>query len=449
MLFLIIGGGLFFLFYSGFIQYKYFVHAVNVLRGKYDDPNAPGQISAYRALSTALASTVGIGNLSGVAAAIALGGPGALFWMWVTSIIGMSTNFFTSALSSMYRGKDSEGELQGGPMYVIREKLGKGWQPLAVLFCICAMVGSLPIFQANQLTQALVDIGLKPNGIEESFITIGETSISLTKLLIGFGVAILASLVIVGGIKRIGSWAGRLVPMMIVLHFVSVMVILVLFADRIPYYFKLVFTDAFAADHYQGSPFMGGVIGGIIMLGVRRATFSNEAGIGTAPMALSAAKSNEPIQEGLLSMLSPVIDTIISCSMTAFAILVTDAWLIPNATGITLTSLAYRAALPVGGDYVLLLCTFIFAISALFSYSYYGRKALTFLVGYKRSVWYDYFYLSTIMIGAIVSMDLVLNLIDIAFALMAIPTMLSGIVLAPKVMEEARKYFAKLKAKNA
>jgi AGCS family alanine or glycine:cation symporter len=449
VLFLIIGGGLFFMFYSGFIQYKYFIHAVKVLQGKYEDPNAPGQISPYRALSTALASTVGIGNLSGVAAAIALGGPGALFWMWVTSIIGMSTNFFTSALSSMYRGKDSEGELQGGPMYVIREKLGKAWQPLAVLFCVCAMVGSLPIFQANQLTQALVDIGLKPNGIEESFVMIGSTSISLTKLTIGFFVAVLSSLVIVGGIKRIGSWAGRMVPLMIVLHFVSVLVILVLFADRIPYYFKLVFTDAFAADHYQGSPFMGGVIGGIIMLGVRRATFSNEAGIGTAPMAMSAAKSNEPTQEGLLSMLSPVIDTIISCSMTAFAILVTDAWLVPGATGITLTSLAYRAALPVGGDYVLLLCTFIFAISALFSYSYYGRKALTFLVGYKRSVWYDYFYLSTIMIGAIVSMDLVLNLIDIAFALMAIPTMLSGLVLAPKVMEEARSYFARLKSKNA
>ncbi|HEY0654824.1 MAG TPA: alanine/glycine:cation symporter family protein [Chryseosolibacter sp.] len=446
VLFLIIGGGLYFLFYSGFIQYKYFGHAVNVLRGKYDDPNAPGQISSYRALSTALASTVGIGNLSGVAAAIAMGGPGALFWMWVTSIIGMSTNFFTSALSSMYRGKDSEGEVQGGPMYVIREVLGKSWQPLAVLFCVCTMVGSLPIFQANQLTQALVDIGLKPNGIEESFITIGSTSISITKVLIGFGIAVLSSLVIVGGIKRIGTWAGAMVPLMIVLHFVSVVVILVMFADRIPYYIKLVFTDAFSASHYHGDPFMGGVVGGIIMLGVRRATFSNEAGIGTAPMAMGAAKSNEPIQEGLLSMLSPVIDTIISCSMTAFAILVTDAWLVPKATGITLTSLAYKAALPVGGDYVLLLCTFIFAISALFSYSYYGRKALTFLIGYKRSVWYDYFYLSTIILGAIASMDLVLNLIDIAFALMAIPTMLSGLKLAPKVMQEARAYFAKLKA---
>jgi AGCS family alanine or glycine:cation symporter len=445
VLFLIVGGGLYFLFYSGFIQYRYFLHAIDVLRGKYDDPDAPGQITAYKALSTALASTVGMGNLAGVAAAIAMGGPGALFWMWVTSIIGMSTNFFTSTLSSMYRGKDSLGELQGGPMYVIREVMSKRWQPLATLFCICALIGMLPIFQANQLTQALVDIGLKPMGVRETFITIGESSVSVTKFTLGLIIAALCAVVIVGGIKRIGAWAGSLVPLMIVLHFVSVMVILFVFSHRIPYYLGLIFTDAFSASHYQGNPFLGGVTGGIIMLGVRRATFSNEAGIGTAPMAMGASKSIEPVREGLISMLSPVIDTLISCSLTALSILVTDVWQTPKASGITLTSMAYRAAMPFGGDYVLLLCTFVFAISALFAYSYYGRKALSFLVGEKKSVWYDYIYLSTIAFGAIASMDLVLNLIDIAFAIMAIPTMLSGLVLAPRVMKEAKAYFLKLK----
>jgi alanine or glycine:cation symporter, AGCS family len=444
VLFLIIGGGLYFLFYSRFVQYKYFLHALNVLRGKYDDPDAPGQITAYRALSTALASTVGMGNLAGVAAAIAMGGPGALFWMWVTSFIGMSTNFFTSTLASMYRGRDSSGELQGGPMYVIREALGKSWEPMAILFCVCCMVGSLPIFQANQLAQAIVDIGMKPNGFEESFVTIGTTSISLTKFVIGICIALLCSMVIVGGIKRIGSWAGRMVPFMIVLHFLSVVIILITYADRIPYYISLIFTDAFAANNFQGDPFLGGVVGGIIMLGVRRATFSNEAGIGTAPMAMGASKSKEPVREGLISMLSPVIDTIISCSLTALSILVTDAWLNTKSSGITLTSMAYRAAMPQGGDYVLLLCTFVFAISALFSYSYYGRKALTYMIGTKKSVWYDYFYLSTIAFGAIASMDIVLNLIDIAFAIMAIPTMIVGVKLAPRVMAEAKLYFAKL-----
>jgi len=231
---------------------------------------------------------------------------------------------------------------------------------------------------------------------------------------------------------------------MIVLHFVSVVIILVVFADRIPHYLKLIFTDAFSASHFHGDPFLGGITGGLIMLGVRRATFSNEAGIGTAPMAMGAAKSTEPIREGLISMLSPVIDTIISCSLTALSILVTDVWMTKGASGITLTSLAYRAAMPNGGDFLLLICTVVFAISALFAYSYYGRKALSFLVGERKSVWYDYFYLSTIVLGAIVPMDFVLNLIDIAFALMAIPTMLSAFVLAPRVMEEARKYFSKI-----
>lgn len=445
VLFLILGGGLFFLIYSRFIQYKYFFHAINVLRGKHEDKNAPGQISAYKALSTALASTVGMGNLSGVAAAIALGGPGAMFWMWVTAWIGMSTNFFTSTLASLYRGKDDLGELQGGPMYVIREALPKSWHFLAAFFCICCMVGSLPIFQANQLTQAIVDIVLKKNNIREAFISIGPIQLSVTKLVIGAFIAVLVSVVIIGGIKRIGNWAGRLVPLMVVFHVVSVIIILARFHQQIPETVRLIFTDAFSATHYHGDPFLGGVIGGLVMLGVRRATFSNEAGIGTAPMAMGAAKSTEPVREGLISMLSPFIDTIVSCTLTALAILVTGVWVDEKASGITLTAMAYRAAMPFGGDYVLMVCTFVFAISALFSYSYYGRKALAYLIGNRKSVGYDYFYLSTVMVGAVASMNLVLNIIDIAFALMAIPTMLSGFALAPKVMQEARKYFAKLK----
>lgn len=430
------------MFHSGFVQYKYFRHSIQLLQGKYDDKNAPGQISAYKALSTALASTVGMGNLAGVAAAIALGGPGAMFWMWVTSLIGMSTNFYTSTLASLYRGKDSLGEVQGGPMYVIRQSLGRKWRPLANMFCICCMIGCLPIFQANQLTQALVDIGFKPYGIKEIFIA--GTSISILKLLIGLVIALLASVVIIGGIQRIGNWAGRMVPTMIILHFLSTAVILFNYADRVPHYFKLIFTDAFAADHFHGDPFLGGVFGGIIMLGVRRATFSNEAGLGTAPMAMGASKSNEPVREGLVSMLSPLIDTLLSCSFTALAILVTDVWKTEGVSGITLTSLAYRKGFPYGGDLILLICVFIFALSALFSYSYYGRKALAFMVGVKESRWYDYIYIFTIVLGAIVSMELVLNIIDIAFALMAIPTMLSGFMLAPKVRQEAKRYFSSI-----
>jgi AGCS family alanine or glycine:cation symporter len=445
ILFLIIGGGIFFLCYSRFIPYFYFRHAFRILTGKYHDENAPGQISPYNALSTALASTVGMGNLSGVAAAIALGGPGALFWMWVTAFVGMSTNFFTSTLAIMYRGKDSSGEIQGGPMYVIREAMGKRWQPLAIFFCLCIMVGALPIFQANQLTQAIIDIGFKSYAKDNSIIVAGH-AIDPLKLGIGILTALFVSIVILGGIKRIGTWAGRLVPVMIVFHFVSVAIILIVFADQVPHYVNLIFTDAFAPSHYHGDPFLGGVLGGIIMLGVRRATFSNESGIGTAPMAMGASQSTEPVQEGLLSMLSPIIDTIVSCSLTALAILVTGAWQVPGASGITMTALAYERAMPYG-DYVLLTCTVVFAVSALFSYSYYGRKGLSYLIGNERSKWYDYFYLIMIVIGSIVSMDLVLNVIDIAFALMAIPTMVTAIVLAPKVKQEAKSYFERIKKK--
>ncbi len=444
VLFLIIGGGLFFLVYSRFIQYSYFLHALRLLAGKDGNENGPGQISAYKALCTALASTVGMGNLSGVAAAIALGGPGALFWMWMTSVVGMSTNFFTSTLASLYRGKDSNGELQGGPMYVIREALPKKYMPLAFLFCVCCMLGALPIFSANQLTQSLVDIGLPLVGVEESFVSMGVITISLQKLILGIAAAALVAVVIIGGIQRIGTWAGNLVPWMIVLHFISVVIILSVNWKEVPYYFGLIFTDAFAANHFHGDPFLGGLLGGMIMLGVRRATFSNEAGIGTAPMAMGASKSVEPVREGLLSMLSPVIDTIISCTLTAMAILTTGVWQTAGASGITLTSIAYRKAMPYGGDVVLLICASVFAISAMFAYSYYGRKALAFMVGENKSRWYDYVYIFTIVLGSVVSLEVVLNLIDIAFALMAIPTMTSAFILAPAVMREARRYFSKL-----
>ena len=440
-LFLLILGGIFFLFYSRFIQYKYFTHAISVLRGKYDDPNAPGQINAYQALSTALASTVGMGNIAGVAAAITIGGPGALFWMWVTAFVGMSTNFFTSALSVMYRGKDSAGKIQGGPMYVIREALGKGWQPLAVLFSVCCMFGCLPIFQANQLTQILVDTAITDESIKSASFMLGGFEVNIAKLAIGSALMIISGIVIIGGIERIGSWAGKMVPLMIIIYLVSVVTILLLNYSVVPEYLALIITDAFTANNYKGEPMLGGILGGLIVTGVQRASFSNEAGIGTAPLALGASKSQQPIREGLVSMLSPAIDTLVVCTLTALAIMVTDVWKVEGLKGVTMTSAAFETALGPTGKILLLISAFFFAITSLFSYSYYGNKSISFLAGVKAGKWYDYFYLGTIVIGAVVSMQVVTDVIDIAYALMAIPTMLSGFVLAPKVMEEAKKYF--------
>jgi AGCS family alanine or glycine:cation symporter len=445
VLFLLILGGLFFLLYSRFVQYKYFKHTIDILRGKFNNPDDPGQINAYEALSTALASTVGMGNIAGVAAAISIGGPGALFWMWVTAFVGMSTNFFTSTLSVMYRGKDSEGTIQGGPMYVIREALGKSWYPLAILFSLCAMVGCLPIFQANQLTQVIIDIGVTSETAKAATFAFLGYEISTPKFVIGTVLMIISGIVIIGGIQRIGSWAGKMVPLMIILYFVSVLGILVVNIGEVPRYLWMVITDAFAANHYHGEPALGGIVGGLIVAGVRRASFSNEAGIGTAPMALGASKSTEPIREGLVSMISPAIDTLLVCTLTALAILVTGVWQTSGASGVTLTATAFESSLGDVGKYLLLICAFFFAITSLFSYSYYGNKAISFMVGVKAGKYYDYFYLLTIILGAILSMHDVMNIIDIAYALMSLPTMISGFILAPKVMTEARSYFSRMK----
>ena len=446
VLFLLILGGLFFLFYSRFVQYKYFKHAINILKGKYDNPNDPGHINAYEALSTALASTVGMGNIAGVAAAISIGGPGALFWMWVTAFVGMSTNFFTSSLSVMFRGKDDAGDIQGGPMYVIKEALGKPFMPLAILFSFCVMIGCLPIFQANQLTQVILDIGFSGNDAINATFTLFNWEINIAKLIIGIILMIISGIVIIGGIKRIGTWAGKMVPIMIVIYFLSVLAILILNISKVPDYLWMVITDAFSANNYRGEPALGGLVGGLIVAGVRRASFSNEAGIGTAPMALGASKSQQPIREGLVSMMSPMIDTLVVCTLTALAILVTDVWKTSGASGVSLTATAFEMSLGFTGKILLLISAFFFAITSLFSYSYYGNKGMSFLLGTKAGKYYDYFYLSTIIIGAVASMTDVMNVIDIAYALMAFPTMISGFILAPKVMAEAKKYFAKVDA---
>lgn len=235
---------------------------------------------------------------------------------------------------------------------------------------------------------------------------------------------------------------------MIVIYFCSVLAILFLHITDIPHYLWMIISDAFAADNYHGEPALGGVVGGLIVAGVRRASFSNEAGIGTAPMALGASKSSEPIREGLVSMISPAIDTLLVCTLTALAILATGVWQTTDANGVTMTAMAFESSLGVTGKVLLLLCAFFFAITSLFSYSYYGNKAMSFVAGVKAGKYYDYFYLSTIILGAILSMQDVMNIIDIAYALMALPTMISGFILAPKVLAETRSYFSRMKAEG-
>ncbi|GAA5522705.1 amino-acid carrier protein AlsT [Fodinibius salicampi] len=433
LVYLLVGGGLFFMVYSRFAPFKFFFHALEILRGKYDNPDDPGDISHFEALSSALAATVGMGNISGVAVAIFMGGPGALFWMWVSAFVGMATKFFTCTLAILYRGKDTAGKIQGGPMYVITEGLGKKWKPLAMLFAVAGIFGPLPIFQANQLTQILRDSIYIPQG------WVAENAHMGGDLITGLVLVVLVSFVIFGGIKRIGKVTSRLVPAMVVIYVGCVIAILVSHIAEIPYYLGLIVTDAFT-----GKSVMGGAVGSLIVIGIQRGVFSNEAGLGTEALAHGAAKTKEPVREGLVAMLGPAIDTIITCTMTALAILVTGVWKSTEANGVTLTLNAFNEALPTVGTYLLVICVLFFSISSMLTYSYYGTKCLGFLIGAERQHWYNYFYVGSIVFGSIASIGAVIDLIDGMFALMAIPTMVSGLILAPKVMEVARDYFSRI-----
>lgn len=432
LLILLLGGGLFFMIYSRFLPFRFFGHAVNVLRGKYDDPDDPGDINHFQALSGALAATIGMGNISGVAVAIAMGGPGAIFWMWVSAFVGMATKFFTCTLAVMYRGRDSAGELQGGPMYFIREGLGKKWMPVASFFAVVGFFGATPIFQANQMVQATKDILLIPNGIT------GE-SLALD-LGLGVLIAILVGLVIFGGITRIGTVASRLVPSMVVLYVVSVMAILLINYSEVGSSLLLIVTDAFTAEAA-----MGGAVGALIITGARRAAFSNEAGIGTAPMMHGAAKTKEPVREGLVAMLGPAIDTLVICTMTGLSILVTGAWKNNDLSGITLTAKAFGESLPGFGPYILAVCVLIFALTTIFGLAYYGQKCLAFLIGVKYASLFNYWYVALILVGSVATLRGVVAFIDLAYGLMAFPTMIGAIALAPKVMKAAKVYFSKVK----
>ena len=427
---ILIGGGLYLLIISRFKPFKYFFHSIDIIRGKFDDKNSDGEITHFQALTTALSATVGMGNIAGVAVAISIGGPGAIFWMWISGIIGMSTKFFTSSLAVMYRGVDSAGNKQGGPMYFIVNGLGRKWLPLAIFFSFCGMVGALPIFNVNQLTQAINDIVLSPNGVEISL---------FSNSIIGLILIIITSIVILGGLKRISRVSAKLVPFMVGIYMIMVLIILLINYDKIPDYIYLIFYDAFNADYYSGDSALGGVLGALIILGIRRGAFSNEAGIGMAPMAHGAAKTNNPIKEGLVAMLGPAIDTLLVCTLTALAILVTDAWK-SDLDGVSLTAAAFESSFSFFGNYILLICVFVFSISSLFSYSYYGTKCLSFIIGDKNKKKYNYIYILSIMLGATMSLSMMINLIDTFFALMAVPTMIATLILAPKVLEKLNNY---------
>ena len=432
LLILLLGGGIFFSLYSRFVPFKYFGHGLNILLGRYHDPKDPGEITHFQALSSALASTVGLGNISGVAIAIQMGGPGALFWMWVSAVVGMSTKFFSCTLSILYRGKDDEGNIQGGPMYYIENGLGPKFKPLSILFSLAGLVGCTVMFQSNQLADIIRN---------EIFIPYGwfSESVMMGNFVQGVIMAILTAIVIFGGIQRIGQVASYMVPIMVVLYLFSGLLVIFNHLSEIPSLFGLIIHDAFTGDAV-----MGGAVGSVIIAGVRRALFSNEAGLGTSDMAHGAAKTKEPVREGLVAMIEPFIDTIVVCTITAMVILASGVWEQEGLNGATMTTTAFIKELGGFGKFLLLSAVLTFSLSTMMSYSYYGSKCSGYLFGTKSIFYYRCFYIVTIVIGAMITIEVVINLVDGMYAIMAIPTVLGSVLLSGKVMAEARRYFSAL-----
>ena len=434
---LLIGGGLYLTIYSGCISVRRGPAAIKALRykesRKLGEDGKPlgesGQISSFQALMSAIAATVGMGNIAGVAIAVSMGGPGAIFWMWVSAIVGMNTKFFEGALSIMYKGKDSAGEPQGGPMYMIIHGLGKKWTPMAYFFAAFGLVGTLCVMQANQLVEAVTTVFTTPAGIENT---------PLLRTIMGVIIAVIVGIVVLGGIKRISHISAKLVPFMVSVYFVIVFVILVLNYDKVPGVFGSIFREAFNLEAGIGA------LAGIALIGARRAAYVNEAGVGTASMMHGASKNTNPIREGLVAMLGPAIDSGLVCTLTALPILIAGNYVGGEGIkGLHIALGAFEQLLPGCGQYFLMFLVFVFAFSTMFSYSYYGLKCASFLFGAHNAKYYNYYYLVMLVVAAVIPLGVAVSIMDLAFALMAVPTMTTLIMLSPKVKVLMREYFSK------
>ena len=432
MFILLIGGGLFLVFYSKLLPYRYFGHAIAITAGKYDDKNAEGDVSSFQALSAAVAATVGLGNISGVAIAIHDGGPGVVFWIWVTALIGMYIKFYSCSLAIMFRTTDKDGKLQGGPMFYITKGLGPKAKPLALFYAACGIFGYLGVFTANQFTETFMSV------VEPST-TLFEMSEMNWRWTVGVALAIVSSIVIFGGLTRIAKVASALVPFMVAVYLIAVVVVMVLNSSQVVPALKMIVTEA-----WNFKTVVTGGFWGLVIIGIRRAMFSNEAGLGSAPMYHGQSKTDNPIKEGLVAMLGPFIDTILVCTFTAIVIILSGAYL-EDSSGIVMTLSAFETTLFGFGDDLLMLIVTAFALSTLFTYSYYGVKCLSFLTTPRIGQFYNWYFVSMIVFAAVASLDLVINLIDLSYALMVIPNMIAVILLAPKVNAAAKEYFLKLK----
>lgn len=427
-------GALFFTVKMNFINVRAFKHAIDLVRGKYDDPKDEGEVSHFQALATALSATVGLGNIAGVAVAITVGGPGATFWMIVAGLLGMSSKFVECTLGVKYRVVNDNGEVSGGPMYYLKNGLvkygyGNIGKVLAVLFAILCIGGSFGggnMFQANQAYAQLSGQFPMLSGNGPMF---------------GFLLATLVGTVIIGGIKSIARVTEKIVPFMAVLYVAAALVILFVNFSEIGNAFAMIFKGAFAP-----SAAFGGFIG-VIIQGFRRAAFSNEAGVGSASIAHSATKTNEPVSEGIVSLLEPFIDTVVICTMTALVIIVTGMSGVQGVEGAQLTSQAFESVIS-WFPYVLVIAIFLFAFSTMISWSYYGLKSWTYLFGSskKSELVYKLIFLIFIIVGSSVKLGAVLDFSDMMILAMAFPNILGLLILSGEVKIDLKEYLNKVKS---
>jgi AGCS family alanine or glycine:cation symporter len=426
----LVGSGIFFLIYSKLTPFKYVIHAFELIRGKHTKQEDIGEVTHFQALTTALSGTIGLGNISGVAIAIQLAGPGAIFWMWLTAIVGIATKFFTCTLSVMYRDVDEDGTVRGGPMYIIKNALPASMMPLAYFFAAAGLIGALPGFQSNQIVQI---VGNLPMFDFEYF-----------NLIAGIILAAVTGAIILGGLIRIAKVSEWLVPSMSLLYFGSVMVALILNFDAIIPAFQIIIEDAFT-----GSAVAGGSVIAVIIMGVRRSAHSNEAGIGTESLVHGSAKTSNPVKQGLVAMLGPIFDTLIMCTSTALLIIISGVWLSSDSEGVIMTAEAFSVLLGPVGYAVLFICVVSFGASTIFTYSFYGSACAKFLFGEKGVKIYQWVIIFFVVVFAVIPIEAAIAIIDISFAFMAIPTLISSVWLAPKVIEKAKDYFATLESEHS
>ncbi|MDF2577600.1 MAG: agcs5 [Chlamydiales bacterium] len=430
LLILFMGVGLYLTYKLKAIQLRYLPYALKLAFGPqtedHKDSTIRGGISPFQSLMTGLAATIGIGNIAGVATAVMTGGLGALFWMWVTALLGMATRFSESVLAVKYRTHNSAGELIGGPMYYIEK--GIGWKWLAICFAIfgsIAAIGTGNMVQINSVSQAL------------------HMLFGWQEVIIGFVLCILTGLMLFQGIKSIGKVSAVLVPIMAVFYVMGGLIILAIHYQKIPKAFMLIMTSAFTGQAALGG-FLGATVMSAIQMGVARGIFSNESGLGSAPIAAAAAKTNSPVRQAMISMTGSFVATIVVCSITGFVIAVTQTMGLLDAqgkalNGMALTIKAFEISLP-GGGYIVTIGAILFAYSTVLGWAYYGEKCFEYLCGEKLSVTYRWLYILTTIPAATIDLELIWRFADIANGLMAFPNLIAVFILAPVVVEETQEF---------